>query len=52
MRELKLYIVKFEKDGRMKSKVYHSDFEVGINNRQFIILITHNNCTFCVSNGV
>ena len=46
MEELKPYMVKFFEDSAMKPKVYPSDCAVGGENRQPIIVITHDECIF------
>ncbi len=52
MEDLKPYIVEFEKDGKMKPKVYSSDCTVGGNDRQSIIVITHNKYIFSANNSI
>ena len=52
MEELKPYMVEFYDDGAMKPKVYPSDCAVGGENRQPIIVITHDECTFSANDGV
>ena len=52
MEELKPYIVEFDKNGAMKPKVYSADCAIGGNNRQPVIIITHDKCTFSANNGI
>ena len=52
MEELKPYMVEFEKDGAMKAKTYPSDCAVGGPNWCPIVVITHDNYTFSVNNGI
>ena len=52
IKELKSYMVEFDENGAMKPKVYPSDCVVERENRQLIIVITHNKCTFFVNDGV
>ena len=52
MKELKPYIVKFNKNGTIKSKVYLVDCIERGNNRQSDIVITHDKCTFSASNRI
>ena len=50
--ELKPYIVEFDEDGAIKPKVYLLDCVIGGNDRQLIIVITHNECTFSANDGI
>ena len=52
MEKLKPYIVEFDENDAMKSKVYPSDCAVKGKNRWPIIIITHNKCTFSANDGV
>ncbi len=52
MEELKPYMFEFFEDGAMKPKVYPSNCVVGGKNRQPIIVITHDECTFSANDGV
>ena len=52
MEELKPYIVKFDENGKMKPKVYPSDCVMRGENRQPIIVIIYNKCTFSENDGV
>ena len=51
MEEFKPYIVEFY-DGTIKPKVYPFDCAIEDENRQPIIIITHDECTFFANNGV
>lgn len=50
--ELKPYMVEIDKFGVMKPKVYPPDYAVGGGNRQPVIVITHDECTFSANDGV
>ena len=50
--ELKPYMVEFYENGTMKPKVYPSDCAVGGEDRQPIIVITHDECTFSPNDGI
>lgn len=52
MEDLKLYIVEFEEDSKMKPKIYLSDCAVGGSNQLPIIVIAHDECTFSANNGI
>ncbi len=52
MEELKPYTVEFYEDGAIKPKVYSSGYAVRTENRQSIIVITHDECTFSENDGV
>ena len=52
MEELKPYIVEFEENNVIKPKVYPANCTVGGNNRQLVIVITHNKCTFLANNEI
>ena len=46
MKEIKLYLVEFDHKGKMLSKTYLFDCKVEGEDRQPIIIITHDECTF------
>ena len=46
MKELKPYLVEFEKDGIMKTKNYFLDYKVKSDNHQPIIIITYDEYIF------
>lgn len=50
--ELKLYIIKFFKNGKIKPKVYFFDYIVRSENLRLIILITHDKCIFFANNKI
>lgn len=50
--DLKLCMVNFEENSAMKLKIYPSDYKVGGDDRQPIIVITHNECIFFANNGI
>ena len=50
MKELKPYLVEFDKDGGMLPKVYPPNCEVGEETRRPVIMITHDECTFSSNN--
>ena len=52
MEELKSCVVEFEEDGTMKPKAYPSNCAVGGDERQLIIVITHDESTFSAKDGV
>ena len=52
MEKFKPYMVEFFEDDMMKSKIYPSNCKVGGENRQPIIVITHDECTFFANDGV
>lgn len=50
--KLKLYIVKFEENGIMKSKAYLFNCTIRRNKHQFIIVITHNKYIFFTNDRI
>lgn len=52
MKDLKLYLIKFEKDESMKTKKYLDDYIVGKEKYYPIIIITYNKCIFSVNNRI
>lgn len=52
IKELKPYIVEFNKDGTIKTKIYFLDYIVKGKNWRPIIMITHNECIFSVNNRI
>lgn len=46
LEELKPFLVEFNKDGIIKSKIYPSNCIVGSENSRLIIVITYNVCIF------
>ena len=52
MKELKLYLVKFNKDGIIKNKIYQLDYTIRGEDCWPIIIITYNECTFLENNGI
>lgn len=52
MKKLKPYMVEFDKNGNMKLKIYPPDYAVEGENKWLIIMITHDEFTFFVNNGV
>ena len=52
MEELKPYVVEFKEDGTIKPKAYPFHCTVGGDERQPIIVITHDKCIFSANNGV
>lgn len=52
MEELKLYMVEFYENSVMKPKTYPPDYAVGENNRRPVIVITYDEYTFSVNDGV
>lgn len=50
--ELKLYIVEFDKDGIIKSKVYPLEYIVKSKDQKPIIVITYNKCICSTNNGI
>lgn len=50
--ELKPYMVEFYDDSIIKPKVYPFDYTMGGENYQSIIVITYDECTFSINNGV
>ena len=47
-----IHMVEFKEDGTMKPKVYPDDCTVEGPNRQPVIIITHDECTFSANDGV
>lgn len=45
-------MVEFEEDGIMKNKIYSLNYVVGGTERCPVIVITHNECTFSINNGI
>ena len=52
MENLKLYLVKLEKNNKMKSKICPSDCAIEGDDHCLIILITHNECIFSANNKI
>lgn len=52
MKELEPYLVEFEMDGTMKAKNYPLNCEVGGDNCQPIIIITHNEYKFSSNDSI
>ena len=52
MKELKPYIVEFNKSGTIKPKVYLVDYIERGNNRQSDIVITHDEYIFSANNKI
>lgn len=52
MKELKPYMIDFDKNGVIKPKVYLSDCAIEGNNQQRIIVITYNKYTFFANNRI
>lgn len=52
IKELKLYIIKFNKNGVIKVKDYPVDYAVRGEKCCSIIVITHDKCIFFTNNGV
>lgn len=50
--EFKPYIVEFDKDNKIKLKVYPLNYVVGDNNWQPIIMITHDKYTFYANDRI
>ena len=50
--ELKPYMVEVDEDGGMKAKEYLVDCAVGVDERQPVIIITHDECIFSANDGV
>lgn len=51
MEEMEPYLVRFDQEGKMISKIYPSDCEMGGNERRPVIVITHDECTFSLNDG-
>lgn len=52
IKELKLYLVKFDENDKIKDKIYSSDYGIGDKNCQPVIVITHNECIFSTNDGI
>lgn len=52
IKDLEPYLVEFEEDGSMKTKNYPDDCAIGRDVRRFVIVITHNECTFSAKDGI
>lgn len=52
IKKLKLYMIEFKKDGAIKDKIYLLNCAIGGSNRQLVILITYDKCTFSTNNGI
>lgn len=52
IQELKLYMIEFYDNGAMKPKVYLFNYAIKDENRQPIIEITLDKCTFSTNDGV
>lgn len=52
MKELKPYIVEFDKNGVIKPKAYPQDCAIGSHHWQPIMVITHNEYTFSANDGI
>lgn len=52
IKNLKPYIIEFNKDGTIKPKIYPWNCTVEGNNWQPIIMITHNECIFFANNKI
>ena len=52
MEELKPYIVEFDQDGAMKLKMYPFDCAVRGEDCRSVIIITHDECTFSINDGI
>lgn len=52
MKELKSYIIEFDKNNAMKPKVYFLDCVVRGNKQQPIIVITHNKYIFSANDRI
>ena len=50
--ELKPYMVEFDENSAMKPKAYPPNCAVGGNDRQPIIVINHDECTFSANDGI
>lgn len=49
LKELKLYIIKFKENDRIKFKIYPANCTIDGNKRQPIIIITYDKYTFCTN---
>ena len=52
MKKLKLYMVKLEKNGVIKKKIYLSDWAIHGPNYCSIIVIIHDKCIFSANDGI
>lgn len=52
IKELESYLVEFEEDGTIKVKNYPSDCIIKGDECQLIIIITYNECTFLLNDGI
>lgn len=52
MEELQLYMIEFDKNSTMKLKAYPLDYAVDGENKQLIIIITYDECTFSANDDV
>lgn len=52
MKELKLYIVEYNKNGTIKLKTYFPDCTIDGENKQLIIMITHDKYSFFANNSL
>lgn len=52
MKQVKLYLVKFDKNGKMKNKIYLPNCIIGNEDHQSIIVIAHNGHTFSTNDGI
>ncbi len=52
MEEFKPFLVEFNEDGTMRSKVYPLNYVVGGEDYRPIIVITHDECTFSANDGI
>ena len=52
MEKLKLYMIEFEWDGKIKAKIYLSDYAIRGLNQWPIMVITHDECTFFINNSI
>lgn len=51
-KELKLYIIKFEKNNILRPKIYPANCTVWGDWQWLVIIITHNNCIFSANNRI
>lgn len=51
MKELKPYLVEFDKTGEMMPKIYPLNYEVGGDRRQPVIVIIYDECNFLSNDG-
>ena len=51
MSDLEPYLVEFDLERNIKNKIYPDDCQVGGTNRQPVIVITHDECTFSANDG-